>query len=126
MTTSIFDSIINRKIPSHIIYEDLICIAFLDINPSSPGHTLIVPKKQKDNLFLETPKIINHLLSVVVKLSLIFETKLNASGFKVISNIGESAGQEVKHTHIHLIPYYNDKFLKKYSIEEIYELLIVK
>ncbi len=51
MTDCIFDKIINKEIPAHIVYEDDVVLAFLDISQVTPGHTLVVPKKHVANIF---------------------------------------------------------------------------
>ncbi|MCP3659002.1 MAG: HIT family protein [Bacteroidetes bacterium] len=96
---SIFSKIIDKEISAHIIEEDQNNIAFLDINPISKGHTLVIPKKQIDNIFdLPEADYINLYL---------FAKKIAIAIKKVIScqRIGEAVvGLEVPHAHIHLIP----------------------
>lgn len=115
----LFCNIVSGNIPSKKIYEDDIVIAFLDINPNSPGHTLIVPKKH----FLDITDIDENVLMHIFKVAKIIKEKLeislNCDGLTLIQNNG--APQEVKHYHLHLIPFYSTK--KEMNIEEVYELL---
>ncbi len=99
MRDSIFTKIINGEIPAHKIYEDENVIAFLTIQPCTPGHTLVVPKQQVDhlwdlpedqylNLLSTTKRIANHIRNVTQK-------------DRVLMYV---AGFEVPHAHIHLAP----------------------
>ena len=96
---SIFSKIIDKEIDSHIIVEDKNNIAFLDINPLTKGHTLVIPKKEIDYIFdLPEKDFINlHLFSKKVSFALKKVIECKRIGTAVI-------GLEVPHAHIHLIP----------------------
>lgn len=97
--SSIFTKIIERQIPAHIVAEDQDNIAFLDINPLSVGHTLVIPKKEVDYLFD---------LDDDVYTSLNLFAKKVAIAIKAVTGkrIGTAViGLEVPHSHIHLIPF---------------------
>lgn len=103
----IFCKIANGEIPCYKIYEDDYVFSFLDANPDSDGHTLIIPKKHfidLDDIDLETLKHINNASKKVKKL---LEEKLVCSGISLLQNNGSV--QEVKHYHMHLKPYYKGK-----------------
>ena len=115
----LFCKIVSGDIPSYKIYEDEIVIAFLDINPDSNGHTLIIPKKHyldMDDIPLDT---LNHIFKVAKELKVKLDSKLNTDGLTFVQNNG--AIQEVKHFHLHLKPYYKDNELN--NVEEIYNIL---
>ena len=115
----LFCKIINKEIPSYKIYEDDVVYAFLDINPDSVGHTLIIPKKHYldlDDIDIDTLK---HIMEIAKILKKRIEEKLNCDGLTLIQNSGDI--QEVKHFHLHLKPFYNNK--KDKTLEEVYELL---
>lgn len=98
--STIFTKIINGEIPSYKVYEDEVCCAFLDNNPESLGHTLLVPKVEVDKIYDLDDETYLHLFKVAKMLSKHMEEKLNARTLiKVI-------GVDVPHAHIHLIPYY--------------------
>ena len=102
----IFCKIANKEIPSFKVYEDDIVYAFLDINPDSDGHTLIIPKKHfkdLDDIDLET---LNHINKVSKEIKKLLEEKLNCIGLSLLQNNGSV--QEIKHYHLHLKPYYKD------------------
>lgn len=105
MTDCIFCKIIKGEIPSVKLYEDSEALAFLDINPINLGHALVIPKKHFQNI-LETPEdIMVHMMKVVKKVSHGLEA-LKPDGINIKINNKEAAGQDVFHSHIHVIPRY--------------------
>jgi len=100
MQDSIFTKIIKGEIPSHKIYEDEDVIAFLDIHPVRPGHTLVVPKKQVEFVWDLDEETYAKLTAATKKIALHLREKLDAE------YIGEQIiGVDVPHAHIHLIPF---------------------
>lgn len=109
MENCVFCKIIKGEIPAAIVYEDDFFIGFLDINPRSEGHTLIIPKIHTETL-LDLPEEFASKLGLVIKgIALELVRILDAKGFNVLSNNGESAGQVVRHLHFHIIPRYEEK-----------------
>ncbi len=104
MEDCIFCKIINKQIPSDIVYEDDEIIAFKDIQPLAPVHILVVPKKHIPSVMELTDEdraIIGKIYSVIQKLAT--EFNIEKDGFRVITNCGDNAGQTVKHIHFHLL-----------------------
>ena len=102
--STIFTQIINREIPADIVYEDDICIAFKDINPKAPVHLLIIPKKEIisiSTLTNEDKDILGHLMVKTAEIAR--DAGLEESGYRVVTNIGENAGQSVFHLHFHIL-----------------------
>jgi histidine triad (HIT) family protein len=99
MPSSIFTKIINGEIPAYKILEDENYLAFLDVSPLVPGHTLVIPKKEVDYIFdLEDQDLAGlHLFSKKVAKAVRKAIPCRRIGIAVI-------GLEVPHTHIHLIP----------------------
>jgi len=97
--STIFTKIINRKIPAYIISENSKFIAFLDINPLSIGHTLVVPKKEIDYFFDLDEDFLAEILLFSKKISKAIKkvTRCNRVGLSVI-------GLEIPHAHLHLVP----------------------
>ena len=116
----IFCKIINGEIPCYKIYEDEIVLAFLDIHPDSNGHTLIIPKKHFTDIMDMDNKTLTHIFEVAREIKTTLEEKLHCDGITFIQNNGDV--QEVKHYHLHIKPYYNNK-MGLLPIEEIYSLL---
>lgn len=121
----VFCSIINRKTPAEIIYEDSLVISFLDIRPFNFGHTLVVPKHHSEDLLSVPEEYLSRLFLKVQDISGAVVRGLGAAGFNVLSNNGRAAGQTVFHCHIHIIPRFDtDPFkfkmnLKKYNDGEM-------
>ena|SRR5690554_3189029 len=106
---TIFTKIVDRKIPSHIVYEDDLVIAFLDITQTTKGHTLVVTKSPYKNI-LEVPEsLFQHLFGVVQRLSKAIQKAFDPEGINLLNNNGAVAGQTVFHYHVHIIPRYNTK-----------------
>lgn len=98
--STVFTKIINSELPNYKIYEDDICYCFLDNNPETLGHTLVVPKVEVDKIYDLDEDTYLHMFKIAKMLAKNMEEKLNARIiFKVI-------GVDVPHAHIHLVPYY--------------------
>ena len=100
----IFCKINKKEIPSYTIYEDDDFRVFLDINPITNGHCLLVPKTHYDNMFELSDEMVTKIYSVAKKVNDILKEKLDIEGLTLIQNNGH--GQDVKHYHLHLIPRY--------------------
>lgn len=116
----IFCKIISGEIPSYTIYEDEFVKCFLDVNPESNGHTLIIPKKHFTALYDIESKILAHIMDVAKKMEILLKEKLNYDGLKLVQNNG--CVQEVKHYHLHLIPVYEKKN-KLLEVSEIFNII---
>ena len=103
-STCIFCKIIEKKIPSKIVYEDDYVLAFEDVNPQAPVHTLIVPTKHIHDIHSITEKdkdLIGHLFFIANKIA---EDKgIVDRGYRLVINNGVGAGQTVFHLHIHIL-----------------------
>ena len=129
MEDCIFCKIVNNEIKSHTIYEDELVKVFLDANPETNGHMLIIPKKHYQNILDLDEKIIPHAVKIIKeKLYHLIKEKLHCDGMTIAQN--NEYGQEIKHFHIHVVPRYeNDQDYHSYnkdiliSIEDIYSKL---
>lgn len=104
----IFCNIILRKIPADIVYEDGSTLAFLDIHPCSPGHTVVIPKAHREHLLSVEAGEAGLLFESVRTVMGILMKKINPQGFTIGINHGSIAGQEVSHLHVHIIPRYTE------------------
>lgn len=102
MEDSIFTKIIKGEIPCHKVYEDEKTLAFLDIHPATPGHTLVIPKKQVEFLWDLEDEDYQSVMATARKVALRQREVLQVPyvGVKVI-------GTDVPHTHVHLVPFTN-------------------
>ena len=99
MTDCIFDK--------HIVYEDDVVLAFLDISQVTPGHTLVVPKKHVANIFEYDEDLASAVFARIPKIARAVQaSNPDIKGLNILSNNGELAYQSVFHSHIHLIPRY--------------------
>ena len=119
MPDCIFCKIINKEIPSHIIYEDKKLVCFLDINPVNQGHILLIPKKHYEMMEDVPDDLLSNLFITTKKLMVVLKKAMNAE-YVILSVVGI----DVPHFHIHLIPRYKKDGLanfwptKKYSSEQ--------
>lgn len=102
MTECIFCKIVNKEIPSEIVYEDDKILAFKDINPQAPVHLLIIPKEHIASIMeFNDDDLIKDIFVVIKKLAK--ELSLDNSGFRIVNNCGQEGGQTVYHVHFHLL-----------------------
>ncbi len=108
---TVFMKIIRREIPADIVYEDASTIAFLDIRPNNPGHTLVVPKTFARNIFDIRDETLDAVMHTVRLIAPAVRNAVSADGMTIIMNNEPASGQIVFHAHVHLIPRFsNDGF----------------
>ena len=103
MSDTIFGKIIRREIPSDIVYEDDLALAFKDINPQAPTHILLIPKKpipRISDAASEDQALLGHLLWTVKQVA---EKAGLSNGYRVVINNGADGGQTVDHLHLHIL-----------------------
>jgi histidine triad (HIT) family protein len=115
----IFCKIVNGDIPSYTIYEDDLVKVFLDVNPNSNGHSLIVPKKHIKDIYELDSEIYAYIGKVIILTTNLLRDKLHCQGFHVSNNIGSA--QDVKHFHVHVIPVYDES--RKKDINEVFDII---
>ncbi|MCM3690280.1 HIT family protein [Neobacillus niacini] len=106
MSDCIFCKIVNGEIPAAKVFENEHVMAFLDISQVTKGHTLVIPKVHKENLFELTPNIAKNLFESVPEIANALKEEYKPLGLNLVNNNGEQAGQTVFHFHVHLIPRY--------------------
>lgn len=104
MNDCLFCNIISGDIPSRTIYEDEMVKVFLDINPSTNGDCLLIPKKHIVTIDEVDDELMIHMLNVIKKVKALLKEKLDCDGLTISQN--NEYGQEIKHFHIHLTPRY--------------------
>ena len=100
----IFCAIAAGELPSFKIYEDDVVLAFLDINPFSNGHVLVIPKNHSEGLLDTDDATLADVIARVKKVARHIKAALPCDGFNILQNNGEAAGQTVKHLHFHIVP----------------------
>ncbi len=104
MSETIFSKIIRGEIPCHRVYEDDAVLAFLDVNPLSKGHTLVIPKEAAATLDKLSEESAAALGRVLPKIARAVMAATGATSFNVLQNNGADAHQAVFHVHFHIIP----------------------
>ena len=100
---TVFQRIIDREIPATIVYEDDLCLAFRDIHPQAPSHVIVIPKKEiptVDDVTEADAGVVGHLFVAMRAIAAQLGLK---DGYRVVTNCGRDAGQEVMHIHFHLL-----------------------
>ena len=103
----LFCKIIKGEIPALKLYENEYVLAFLDINPDSDGHTLIIPKNHYKDIDDIDEFTITEIFKAAKIIKKLLTDKLDCMGFSLVQNNGDV--QEIKHYHLHIKPYYKDK-----------------
>lgn len=102
MNDCLFCKIIAGDVPSQKAYEDELCYAFYDIDPQAPTHLLVIPKAHIPSVSAvdeSNQAVVGHIFAVIAKLT----KELGLDSYRVVSNIGEQAGQSVLHLHFHVL-----------------------
>jgi len=104
MADTIFGKIVRGEIPCHKVYEDARVLAFLDINPLSDGHTLVVPKEAAETLDKLSDESAAAIGRVLPRLCRAVVAATGVRDYNVLENNGSSAHQAIAHVHFHIIP----------------------
>ena len=102
MSDCLFCKIISGEIPSSKVYEDDICLAFNDIEPQAPTHFLVIPKRHIGSVAEvngDNSAVVAHIFEAIAQVA----KEKNLESYRVVSNIGEQAGQSVPHLHFHVL-----------------------
>jgi histidine triad (HIT) family protein len=100
----IFCKVASGEIPSFGVLDEADAVAFLDIGPLTPGHTLLVPRAHYESLLDVPPEVVSSLAGYLPKLGRAIVEATGATGLNLLQNTGDSSGQAVFHLHFHLIP----------------------
>jgi histidine triad (HIT) family protein len=108
---NVFAKIIRGEMPCYRIYEDESVLSFLDIFPKSEGHAIVIPKKPSRNLLGLNSKDIGRVFGAVQRISKAVNNTLSPDGIIITQLNGSAAGQTVFHSHVHIIPCYNERII---------------
>lgn len=108
MADTVFSRIIRGEIPCHRVYEDEHVLAFLDVNPLCPGHTLVIPKEAAETLDLLSDEAASAIGRVLPRIARAVLKATGTKDFNILQNNGAAAHQAVFHVHFHIIPKHND------------------
>ena len=108
MSACIFCEIVAGRQPSYRVLEDEHTVAFLNIRPVTPGHTLVVPREHSRDLWQISEAAHSHVAAMVHRVAALLKSALAPDGMNVKHNTGPAAGQDVFHFHTHVVPRWND------------------
>jgi histidine triad (HIT) family protein len=103
---TIFERIIAGELPASFVHRDAHCVAFMDINPITRGHTLVVPRQAVATLDELEPDIVRHLWTTGQRIATAQRRGLGSRAQHYLLNDGRAASQSVPHVHLHVIPRY--------------------
>ncbi len=108
----LFCGIVAGEVPAQIIDSDEHTVAFMDINPATPGHALVVPREHSDDLLDVSDEDLERTMVAARRLALRIQAALDPDGFNILNSCGRAAWQVIFHFHLHVIPRYEDDPLK--------------
>jgi histidine triad (HIT) family protein len=114
---NVFAKILRGEIPSTRVYEDDAVVAFMDVMPQGPGHTLVMPKAPSRNLLDADAATLGNLMPAVQKVARAVKTAFGADGVTIMQFNEPASGQTVFHLHVHVIPRFEGVPLKPHTGE---------
>ncbi|AQS41445.1 MAG: HIT family hydrolase [Candidatus Tokpelaia hoelldobleri] len=112
---NILAKILRDEIPSARVYEDQHAIAFMDVMPQAPGHTLVIPRDPSRDLLDAKPETLSALVQAAQKVAQGVKKAMNADGITLMQFNGAAAGQTIFHLHFHIIPRFEGTPLKSHA-----------
>lgn len=103
---NIFAQILRGEADAHVVLEDEHCLAFMDVMPQNPGHTLVIPREPATDLFQLSAENLMHLARTTQRVARAVKTAFKPDGVMVMQLNGAAAGQTVFHIHFHVVPRY--------------------
>lgn len=113
--SNIFAKILRGEIPAVVVYEDDATLAFMDVMPQAPGHTLVIPKTPAENLFDIEDEAAAAVIRTVRKVARAVKEAMQADGIMLNQFNGPAAGQTVFHFHFHIVPRFEDTPLRRHA-----------
>ena len=114
---NVFALILRGDLPAHKVFEDKKCLAFMDLMPQSPGHTLVIPRAPAVDLFDLPTEDLTHTLAVTQRVARAVKDAFDAPGVMLAQLSGPEAGQTVFHVHFHIVPRWEGLQLKFHARE---------
>ena len=105
-TDNIFAKILRGEADAHVVLDEEHCLAFMDLMPQSPGHTLVIPREPAENLFDLSDEGLDVLVATTRRVARAVKAAFDPPGIMIVQLNGADAGQTVFHIHFHVIPRY--------------------
>lgn len=103
---NIFAKILRGEVNAHVVLDEEHCMAFMDVMPQSPGHTLVIPREPAENIFALSAESLTHVAAATRRVAQAVHAAFDPCGVMVMQLNGADAGQTVFHMHFHVIPRY--------------------
>ena len=100
----LFCRVVRGELPSYVVLEDELSVAFLDVRPAARGHTLVVPRAHVEHLWDADPDSAAAVMRTAHGAAALLRDRLAPDGLTLRQNTGEASGQQVPHLHLHLVP----------------------
>lgn len=114
---NIFARILRGELPAHVVLDEEHCLAFMDVMPQSPGHTLVIPRTPAQNVFELSDDDLSSLIVAARRVAVAVRAAFSPGGVTLMQLNGADAGQSVFHIHFHVIPRYDGEGLKFHARE---------
>ena len=108
-----FCNIASGQAPASIVYEDATVLAFMDLNPASIGHTLVIPREHWENMYEIPEKTLAEMAPVIKQICVAVKKTVGAEGISILQLNGKAACQVVMHFHVHVIPRFSKDAISK-------------
>ena len=122
----IFCAIAEGRAPAEVVFEDGETLAFMDINPANPGHTLIIPKRHMRDIYELGGETAAAVMRTTVKVARAVKMALQPDGMNLVQSNERAAGQEVFHFHMHIIPRWYGDGLRLARSPEVRRTMAIK
>jgi len=103
-SNNVFAKILRGELPCAKVYEDAHTLAFMDIMPSTEGHTLVIPREPAETIFDLSPEAASHMIVTAQRVAKAVKRVLSSPGVMLVQLNGSAAGQSIPHVHIHVLP----------------------
>ena len=122
----IFCDIIEGRAPAEVVFEDGETLAFMDINPANPGHTLVIPKRHVRDIYELDEEAAAAIMKATVRVAKAIKRALQPDGMNLVQSNERAGGQEIFHFHIHIIPRWYDDGLRLARPPEVRRTMHIK
>ncbi len=122
----IFCAIVEGRAPAEVVFEDGETLAFMDINPANPGHTLVIPKQHVRNIYDLDDEAAAAVMRATVRVARAIKKALQPDGMNLVQSNERAGGQEIFHFHMHIIPRWYGDGLRLARPSEVRRTMAIK
>ncbi|MBC8263904.1 MAG: HIT family protein [Anaerolineales bacterium] len=126
MVECIFCAIVEGRAPAEVVFEDGETLAFMDINPANPGHTLVIPKQHVRNIYDLDDEAAAAVMRATVRVARAIKKALQPDGMNLVQSNERAGGQEIFHFHMHIIPRWYGDGLRLARPSEVRRTMAIK